>query len=202
MFGLWLGLDWVLKSQDWLWMAKYDSPLISGVWRSCVVASFLSVEDWTSSRKVQAVWTAWYWGTWLGPRKMQAVCMKVVTGSSVAKPNCFGEPNTLTLSEQQHFVKDTACQSPIWQDLLEILGNSFLGPLVCAYGCKKKGTRKKIWWKAVLSVLDATFGCYQLDCSQTQMACWSSIVLVKSSRTVSREFYLEKRVNIGLTSYG
>jgi len=25
--------------------------------------------------------------------------------------------------------------------------------------------------KAILSVLDATFGCYQLDCPQTEIAC-------------------------------
>ena len=28
-FGLWLDLDWVLKNLDWIWIAKYDSPLIS-----------------------------------------------------------------------------------------------------------------------------------------------------------------------------
>ena len=26
-----VGLDWVLKIQDWIWIAKYDSPLISDV---------------------------------------------------------------------------------------------------------------------------------------------------------------------------
>jgi len=28
--GLWLDLHWVLKNQDWIWIAKYDSPLIFG----------------------------------------------------------------------------------------------------------------------------------------------------------------------------
>ena len=28
-FGLWLDLDWVLKIQDWIWIAKCDSPLFS-----------------------------------------------------------------------------------------------------------------------------------------------------------------------------
>ena len=28
-------------------------------------------------------------------------------------------------------------------------------------------------WKAIVSVLDATFGCYQLDCPQTEIACWN-----------------------------
>jgi len=32
-------------------------------------------------------------------------------------------------------------------------------------------------WKAILSVLDATFGCYQLDCRQAEIACWNSIRL-------------------------
>jgi len=36
--------------------------------------------------------------------------------------------------------------------------------------------------KGNLSVLDATFGCYQLDCSLKLYK------LVKSARTVSREF--------------
>jgi len=31
VFGLWLELDWVFKNQDWIWIAKYDSPLISDV---------------------------------------------------------------------------------------------------------------------------------------------------------------------------
>ena len=31
VFGLSLDLDWVLKIQDWIWTAKYDSPLISGL---------------------------------------------------------------------------------------------------------------------------------------------------------------------------
>ena len=29
IFGLWLDLDWVLNNQDWIWIAKFDSPLIS-----------------------------------------------------------------------------------------------------------------------------------------------------------------------------
>jgi len=28
-FGLQLDLDWVFKNQDWIWIAKYDNPLIS-----------------------------------------------------------------------------------------------------------------------------------------------------------------------------
>jgi len=31
-FGLWLYMDPVLKNQDWIWIAKYDSPLISAAW--------------------------------------------------------------------------------------------------------------------------------------------------------------------------
>jgi len=31
LFGLWLDLDSVLKIQEWIWIAKYDSPLISDV---------------------------------------------------------------------------------------------------------------------------------------------------------------------------
>ena len=39
----------------------------------------------------------WYWGTWLGAREMQAVCMKVVTSSSVASPKFFWEGQILWL---------------------------------------------------------------------------------------------------------
>jgi len=46
-----------------------------------------------------------------GAREMQAVCIKVITSSSVASPKCLGVANTLTLSEQQYFVRDTASQS-------------------------------------------------------------------------------------------
>jgi len=31
-FSLWLDVDWVFKNQDWIWIAKYDSPLISARW--------------------------------------------------------------------------------------------------------------------------------------------------------------------------
>jgi len=31
LFGLCLDLDRVLKIQDWIWIAKYDSPLISAL---------------------------------------------------------------------------------------------------------------------------------------------------------------------------
>jgi len=30
-FGLWLDMDRVLKNEDWIWIAKFDSPLISGL---------------------------------------------------------------------------------------------------------------------------------------------------------------------------
>jgi len=29
-FGLWLDLGLSFKNQDWIWIAKYDTPLISG----------------------------------------------------------------------------------------------------------------------------------------------------------------------------
>jgi len=51
----------------------------------------------------------------------------------------------LTLSEQQCFVRDTACQSTKEQE--EFGGHSFLGPPVYNYGCKKKE-------RTVVSLLD------------------------------------------------
>jgi len=39
-----------------------------------------------------------------------------------SQPKVFGGPNTLTLSEQQYFVWDTASQSTKPQDMLDIWG--------------------------------------------------------------------------------
>ena len=36
-FGLWLDLDWVLKNQ--VWIAKYDSPLISAAYHNATIAT-------------------------------------------------------------------------------------------------------------------------------------------------------------------
>jgi len=54
--------------------------------------------------------------------------------------------------------------------------------------------------RQICSVFDAgpTFGCFQLDCRYTDPACWSSR---QDQLEVSREFCLENRVYIGLTSY-
>jgi len=41
---------------------------------------------------------------------------------------------------------------------------------------RQPGTAE-LWRKAILSVLNATFGCYQLYCPQTENACWNSIRL-------------------------
>jgi len=60
----------------------------------------------------------------------------------------------------------------------------------------------KLRWKAILSVLDPTFGCCYKISRKTDIACWNTLCLVKSARSVSRVLYLEKRVYIGLTSYG
>jgi len=41
---------------------------------------------------------------------------------------------------------------------------------------------------------------FLLDFAQTEIACWN-YMSVKPARTVTREFYWEKRVYIGLTFY-
>jgi len=126
---------------------------------------------------------ACYWGTWLGAREMLAICMKVVTSSSVASPKVWGRPNSLTLSEKRYFVRDTACRSTKWQDVLRIWGAWPLYPWPCLWLQEKNGKERSaltwcstfLWqkarndtrppdtaelrWKAILSVLDATFGC-------------------------------------------
>ena len=40
-FGLWLDLDWSLKILDWIWIAKYYSPLMSATY-----AMRLHFADW------------------------------------------------------------------------------------------------------------------------------------------------------------
>jgi len=54
----------------------------------------------------------------------------------------------------------------------------------------------KLRWKAILSVLDPTRFCANRDCLLKLR------MLGKSAGTVSRELHWEKRVYIGLTSYG
>jgi len=66
---------------------------------------------------------------------MQAVCTNVVTSSSTASPNVFGGPNIL--SEQQHFVRDAACQSTKCQDMPEVCGACPPGN-VCGYNKRMK----------------------------------------------------------------
>jgi len=79
--------------------------------------------------------------------------------------------------------------------MLKIQGQWFHLPPGNAYGYKKRMKMKEQYFldvqssrqkarnnarqpgtaelrrKAILSVLDATFGCYQLDCLQTEIAC-------------------------------
>jgi len=31
IFGIWLDLEWLLRNQDWIWIVKYDSLVISAV---------------------------------------------------------------------------------------------------------------------------------------------------------------------------
>jgi len=45
------------------------------------------------------------------------------SGSGVASPKYLGEPNLLTISEQQYFVWDTASQSTKLQCMLNICGD-------------------------------------------------------------------------------
>jgi len=56
-----------------------------------------------------AVSKVWYWGTWLGAREMQAVCMKVVTSSSVASPKFFGRANYYDLKRATVFYLNKIC---------------------------------------------------------------------------------------------
>jgi len=48
-FGLCLDLDWVLKNQDWIWVAKYDSFLISDRWLESTTEGRLELVKWRSN---------------------------------------------------------------------------------------------------------------------------------------------------------
>jgi len=109
------------------------------------VASVLSVEDWTSSRKVQAVQKLWYWGTWLAG-EMQVVCTKVVTSSSAAKPNSFRETKYFDFKRAIVFCWGRCLSKhKMAKHARNLGGHSFLAPPVCAYGCKKKGKKNSTY---------------------------------------------------------
>jgi len=147
--------------------------------------------------EVQVVWKAWYWGTWLGARKMQAVFMKAVTSSSVAKRNFLGRPNTLNLRERQCFVPDTAFQSTEWKDMLAIWGD--MAPLpprlrLWLQGKRKNSTclmfnlrltkssqKQKTARHCRMKSTIVSIGCYVWFLATGLLAngdCWSSITVV------------------------
>ena len=56
VFGLWLGLDWVLTNQDWIWIAKYACLLISG-WYTTMTG----VTRLYGARRKKQVWRSHVW---------------------------------------------------------------------------------------------------------------------------------------------
>jgi len=154
---------------------------------------------------------------------MQVVCMKVVISSSVAGSQFFWEGQILWLKASnsilfghclsKHRMTKYASLGGmvpfppwlrIWSQAKNEKESTVQSSRQKARNKSKQPGTAELRRKAILSVLDATFGCYQLDCPQTEITCWSStrLMLGKSARTVSRELYLEKRVYIGFTSYG
>ena len=159
---------------------------------------------------------------------MQAVCMKVVTSSSVDSPKIFWEGQILWLKASNGILFGHCLSKHKMTKYVRNLGGMVPLPSWLRLWLQEKNEKERTvlsWcsifhWqkarnnarqldtaeprqKAVLSVLDAAFGCYQLDCPQTEIVCWNSApMLGKSARTVSRVFYLEKRVYVGLTLYG
>jgi len=51
LLGLWLDLDGVIKFQDWIWIAKYDSPLISDVEKHAGNGAAAVIRDFSSGCK-------------------------------------------------------------------------------------------------------------------------------------------------------
>ena len=88
-------------------IAFHRSSAVSGA-----LALLQAFCQWTIAHQISAVSKVWYWGTWLGAREMQAVCMKVVTSSSVVSPNFLGgQILWLTVKRATVFYLDIACQS-------------------------------------------------------------------------------------------
>jgi len=85
------------------------------------------------------VWKAWYWGTWLGAREMQAIWMKVITSSSVAIPKFLGE-QILWLQASNSILFGTL---PV-KTKNDMIFQKFGGPWPpgYAYGYKKERKRK------------------------------------------------------------
>ena len=53
-------------------------------------------------------------------------------------------------------------------------------------------------WKAILSVLDAPFSCYQLDSLQAEIACWSSICYLNQLEQFLVSFTWQNESTLGL----
>ena len=54
-FGLCLELDWVLKIGDWIWIVKYDNPLISGFHQARRQVFWFAVENTHLRGKISVV---------------------------------------------------------------------------------------------------------------------------------------------------
>ena len=152
---------------------------------------------------------------------MQVVCMTVVTSSNVASPKFSG-------AKHFWFVQGTACQSTKWQDILEIWKGPWPpSPLAMPMVTRKKWKERTVAYlpdvqsstdkssqqrktarhcRTLLKSNIVSIGCYiwlLLTRLPANRDCLLKLyMLVKPAGTASCEFYWEKRVYVGLTSYG
>ena len=116
---------------------------------------------------------------------MQAVCIKVATSSSVAKPNFLGRPNTLNLSEKQYFFSGHCLSKHKMRRYASNLrGHDSPGRPVYACGCNEK-ERTVLAWCSIFDWQKARKNERQLDTAVERRAalhkiqfiyeCWSAL---------------------------
>ena len=198
------------------------------VWRSCVFASFLSVEDLTSNKKVPFERLDTEEHGWTRERCRLSVWkwLQVVT---LPAQNVFGRTNQY--DEQGYFIRTLPVKAQNDNTCQKFSGNGPIVSLATPMVTRKEWKRKnstylmfnlpdknlattqesqarqnsdenqychcQYWMISLVVLLPA-----RLPANRDCLLKLYTSMLLKSARTVSCEFYLEKRVYIGLTSYG
>ena len=136
-------------------------------------------------------------GNMVDAREVQAVFMKVVTSSSVASPKLCGGPNTLTLMraavicsghclskhKMTRYTRNSRDVVPLPSWLrLWLQEKNDKETTVHSLPDIQSSTNKKLAKTQDSQTLQNpdekrydAFGCYQLDCPQTEISCWNSI---------------------------
>ena len=160
---------------------------------------------------------------------MQAVCMKVVTSSSVASPQIFGRAQILWLKTSNVFLfGHCLSKHKMTRYVRNLVEMVLLPPSLLRLWLQKKNEKERagLSWCSIFQRKSSqqrktdrhcrtptksnivSTGCYvwllstRLPANRDCLLKLYTPMLGKSARTVSCEFYLEKLVYVGLTSYG